>query len=51
MDVLFPFRHVHTNEMDPSSMATVSNNPPRPVHDGLVGDSSGVDPSLRQHAE
>ncbi len=51
MDFLIPLRHVHTNEMDSSPMATVSDDPPRPVHDGAVGDSSGVEPSLGQYAD
>ena len=51
MDFLIPLRHVHTNEMDLSSMATVSDDLSRPVHDGSVGDPSGVDPSLGQYAD
>ena len=51
MDFLFPFRYIHTNEMDSSPMATVPNDPPRPVHDGSVSDSSEVEPSLGQYAD
>jgi hypothetical protein len=37
--------------MDPSSMATVSDDLFRPVHDGSVSDSSGVEPSLGQYTD
>jgi hypothetical protein len=51
VDFLIPFWHVHTNEMDSSSMATVSDDLSRPVHDGSVGDPSGVEPSLGQYTD
>ncbi len=49
MDFLSPFRRVHVDEMDSSSMATVSEDLSPPVHDGLVVDSCGVKPSLDQY--
>jgi len=51
MDFVLPFRHVHSNEMDSSSIATVTDDLSRPVHDGSVSDSSGVEPSLGQYAD
>jgi hypothetical protein len=48
MDFLLPFRHVHPNEMDSSSIAAISDDLSRPVYDGPVGDSFGVTPSLGQ---
>jgi len=51
MDFLFPYRHVHTNEMDSSTMATVSDDLSRPVHDGSVADSCRVKPSLGQYTD
>ena len=51
MDFLIPFRHVHTDKMDSSAMATISDNLSRPVHDGWVGDSFGVEPSLGQYTD
>jgi len=51
MDFLIPFRHVHADEMDSSSMATVSDDLSRPVHEGSVVDSCGVKPSLGQSTD
>ena len=51
MDFLSPFRRVHADEMDSSSMATVSEDLSPPVHDGLVVDSCGVKPSLDQYTD
>jgi hypothetical protein len=51
MDFLNPFRHVHVDEMDSSPMATVSDDLSRPVHDGSVVDSFGVEPSLGQYTD
>jgi hypothetical protein len=51
MDFLIPFRHVHTDEMDSSSMAAVSDDLSRPVYDGPVGDSFVVEPSLGQYTD
>jgi hypothetical protein len=51
MDFIIPFLHVHTDEMDSSPMATVSNDLSRPVHDRSVADSFGVEPSLGQYTD
>jgi hypothetical protein len=51
MDFSIPFRHVHADEMDSSSMAAVSDDLFCPVHDGSVVDSRGVKPSLGQYTD
>ena len=51
MDFLIPFQDVHTEKMDSSSMATVSEDLSPPVHDGLVVDACGVKPSPGQSTD
>jgi len=51
MDFLIPFRHVHADEMDSSSMAPLTDGLSYPVHDRSVIDSCGVKPSLGQYTD
>ena len=51
MGFLIPFRHVHADEMDSSSMAPVTDGLSYPVHDRSVIDSCGVKPSLGKYRD
>jgi hypothetical protein len=51
VDFSIPFRHIHADEIDSSSMGTVSDDLSHPNHDRSVGGSCRVEPSPWQYTD